>query len=135
MLSKPSEIARQISESTLLKHPNLAEVIKPIAGSKNILTAEGAMWKKWRSVFNPGFSVQQIVSQVPAIVQCTEAFVKILDQHASANRLFRLEEETTKVTIDVIGLVVCDHDFKTLTTDNEFMTTMRKTLAWMPDQR
>jgi cytochrome P450 len=28
---------------------------------------------------------------------------------------------------------VCDHDFKTLTSDNEFMTTMRKTLSWMRD--
>ncbi|OAL56575.1 cytochrome P450 [Pyrenochaeta sp. DS3sAY3a] len=71
--------------------------------------------------------------QVPVIVECAQAFVKLLDQHASANRVFRLEEETTKVTIDVIGRVVCDHDFKTLTSSNEFMETMRKTLSWMPD--
>jgi cytochrome P450 len=37
------------------------------------------------------------------------------------------------VTIDVIGKVICDHDFKTLSTDNEFMTTMRSTLSWMPN--
>lgn len=67
-------------------------------------------------------------------MECAEAFIDILDEHAVAKRVFRLEEETTKITIDVIGRVVCDHDFKTLTTDNEFMTTMRKTLAWMPDQ-
>jgi cytochrome P450 len=43
--------------------------------------------------------------------------------------------QTTKVTIDVIGKVICDHDFKTLSTDNEFMTTMRNTLSWMPNQQ
>lgn len=43
--------------------------------------------------------------------------------------------QTTKITIDVIGRVVCDHDFKTLTTDNEFMKTMRKTISWMPDHQ
>jgi hypothetical protein len=37
------------------------------------------------------------------------------------------------VTIDVIGKVICDHDFKTLSTDNEFMTAMRNTLSWIPN--
>ncbi|KAF1945072.1 cytochrome P450 [Clathrospora elynae] len=67
------------------------------------------------------------------MVECAEAFVKILDRHVLKDDLFRMEEETTKISIDVIGRVVCDHDFKTLTTDNEFMRTMRNTLAWMPD--
>ncbi|CAO2657275.1 Nn.00g034010.m01.CDS01 [Neocucurbitaria sp. VM-36] len=135
MIVADPEAAREISESGLPKHPTLVEAVEPVAGKRNILTTEGALWKKWRSVFNPGFSIQQVVSQVPVIVECAEAFINILDGHASADRVFRLEEETTKVTIDVIGRVVCDHDFKTLTTDNEFMTTMRKTLSWMPDMQ
>jgi cytochrome P450 len=69
------------------------------------------------------------------MVEYTESLVKILDEHASAERIFRLEEETTKITVDVIGKVICDHDFKSLTTDNEFMTTMRNTLSWMPDMQ
>jgi cytochrome P450 len=104
------------------------------------------------------------------MVECGEAFINILDEHASAKRVFRLEEEvctllivlymlmarrqpivhlerwlrgrsstdylqSTKVTIDVIGKVICDHDFKTLTTDNEFVSTMRKILTWLPDQQ
>jgi cytochrome P450 len=45
-----------------------------------------------------------------------------------------MEEEATKVTIDVIGRAVCDHDFGyLLKNDNEFVTVMRKTLSWMPD--
>jgi cytochrome P450 len=58
-----------------------------------MLSAEGAFWKKWRSIFNPGFSVQQILSQTPALVECVEGFVKLLDEHAAADRVFRLEEE------------------------------------------
>lgn len=37
--------------------------------------------------------MQHIISQVPAIVNCAQAFVDILDKHASANRVFRMEEE------------------------------------------
>ncbi|KAH7078813.1 cytochrome P450 [Paraphoma chrysanthemicola] len=62
-------------------------------------------------------------------------FIKLLDEHAKADHVFRLEEETTKITIDVIGKVVCDHDFRTLSAENEFMTTMRNTLSWMPDMQ
>ncbi|KAF1841638.1 cytochrome P450 [Cucurbitaria berberidis CBS 394.84] len=129
------EVAREISESGLPKHRTLLETIEPLAGRLNILSIEGQLWKKWRNVFNPGFSVQQVISQVPVIVECTEAFINILDRHASKDEVFRLEEETTKISIDVIGRVVCDHDFKTLTTDNDFMRTMRKTLSWMPNQQ
>jgi hypothetical protein len=31
----------------------------------------------------------------------------------------------------VIGKVICDHDFKSLTTDNEFVSTMRNVLSWL----
>lgn len=129
------DVAREVSESGIPKHPSLIDTIEPLAGKRNILTTEGQLWKKWRSVFNPGFSIQQVVSQVPVIVDCAQAFVNLLDQHAAADHVFRLEEDTTKITIDVIGRVVCDHDFKTLTTNNDFMETMRKTLSWMPDMQ
>lgn len=90
------EAARQVSESDLPKHPSLGEVIEPLAGRHNILSTDGAFWKKWRSIFNPGFSIQQVVSQVSSIVECGEIFIKLLDEHAAAGRVFRLEEEVRK---------------------------------------
>lgn len=44
-----------------------------------------------------------------------------------------LPSQVTKLTIDIIGKVVLDHDFKTLTTDNEFVKVLMKSLTWMPD--
>ncbi|KAF2823462.1 cytochrome P450 [Ophiobolus disseminans] len=129
------DIAQRVSESTLAKPPVLGAVLEPIAGKLNMLsTANYALWKKWRSIFNPGFSIQQIVSQVPVMVGCGQAYVKILDEHVSANRVFRLEEEATKVTIDVIGKVICDHDFNALSSNSDFLKTMRTAFSWMPDQ-
>jgi cytochrome P450 len=133
MVIADPEVAREVCESGLPKHPQLRSVLEPLAGPANIITLEGQLWKKWRSIFNPGFSIQQIVSQVPTIVECTDKLINILDGHVASNQVFRMEEETTKITIDVIGRLVCDHDFETLTQSNEFMETMRNTLAWMPD--
>ncbi|KAF2275080.1 cytochrome P450 [Westerdykella ornata] len=128
------ETAHQLSEAKLNKDPALLDVVEPLAGRENILCSDGLRWKKWRAIFNPGFSVQQLMSQVPMIVDCAAAFVRILDNHAAHNDLFRMEEEATKITIDVIGKAICAHDFKCLhSDDNEFVKTMRKSLSWMPD--
>ncbi|KAF2738491.1 cytochrome P450 [Polyplosphaeria fusca] len=73
------------------------------------------------------------MDQVPVIVDFGLIFVDILDKHAAKNEIFRLEEDATKMTIDVIGKVICDHDFNALSSENEFVGLMRKTIAWMPD--
>jgi cytochrome P450 len=119
--------------SNLPKHEQVRNVLEPLMGPQNLLTTDGALWKKWRTIFNPGFSVQHLMTQVTTIIDCTEAFIKNLDRHSTAGRVFRLEEEATKVTIDIIGKVACDHDFKTLTADNRYLNAMRKSLGWMPD--
>ena len=75
------------------------------------------------------------MDQLPTIVDCVGEFTDILQHHASSNKPFRLEEEATKITIDVIGKVTCDHDFNSLTTSNEFVETLRKSLSWMPDSQ
>lgn len=71
----------------------MVDFLEPLVGRVNMVTTSGPLWKRWRSAFNPGFSVQQLVGQVPAIVDCGQEFVKLLDDHASANRIFRMEEE------------------------------------------
>ncbi|KAF2703867.1 cytochrome P450 [Pleomassaria siparia CBS 279.74] len=129
------EAAQEIANSGLLKHPALDDFLSPLAGRHNLVSMEGAVWQRWRNVFNPGFSTQHIMNQVPTIVDCVEIYAQILDRHASENDVFRLEEEATKVTIDVIGKVVCNHDFNSLTSNNRFVEIMRKTLSWMPDSQ
>jgi acid phosphatase len=58
--------------------------------------------------------------KIPAIAECIETIIENLYLHAANGRVFHLEEEATKVAINVIGKIVCDHDFTTLTTDNGF---------------
>lgn len=67
-------------------------------GKVNMLTTSGPLWRKWRSAFNPGFSVQHLVGQVPMIIDCCKDFVRILDEHSSADRVFRMEEEVHQKT-------------------------------------
>lgn len=91
-----SDAARQVVEADLLKHPLTVETLEPFAGKINMLTASGPLWKKWRNVFNPGFSVQHLVGQVPMMVDYCQKFVRLLDEHASSDRVFRMEEDVCR---------------------------------------
>ncbi|KAJ8109432.1 hypothetical protein OPT61_g7458 [Boeremia exigua] len=129
------DVARQVAEVDLPKHPILVDVLEPFMGRVNMLTTSGPLWKKWRSAFNPGFSVQNIVGQVPMMVDCCREFVRLLDEHSSADRVFRMEEEATKITIDIIGKAICGHDFGCLTTGSRFVEWLRAALSWARDHQ
>ncbi|KAH7127134.1 putative P450 monooxygenase [Dendryphion nanum] len=136
MVVMDPEAATEIAEKVQLnKHGSLRNILAPLMGHENLIVSNGAFWKQWRAIFNPGFSVQHLMTQVSTIVDCVETFVDILDEQAVKNKVFRLEEDATKVTIDIIGKVVCDHDFKSLTTNCDFVENMRNTLGWMTDIR
>lgn len=100
------EIAQQVTvQRSLDKHPYLDEFVAPIGGPDNIVGANGAVWKKWRSVFNPGFSVQNLMGMVPEIVDDGEMLVKVLGGIADSGDVFRLEDVMTRFTVNVIGRV------------------------------
>ncbi|KAF2009336.1 cytochrome P450 [Aaosphaeria arxii CBS 175.79] len=128
------EAGQDIAQNSgLHKHPKVGKFLDPLLGEGNMVTSDGAQWKKWRSVFNPGFALQHLMTQVPLIVDCTNIYVQNLEKQVVKGEVFRLEDEATKVTIDIIGKVVCDFEFKTLTADSLFLDYMRKALSWMPD--
>ena len=46
------DTAHEVSNSGLEKHYKLSEFTAPLAGINNLLTMEGAAWKKWRTAFS-----------------------------------------------------------------------------------
>ncbi len=70
-----------------------------------MLTASDAVWKKWRSLFNPGFSAKHMLELVPLMVKEIDVFRQILQERARASEVFQLEEMTLRLTLDVIGAV------------------------------
>ena len=70
------------------------------------MTLEGAAWKRWRAIFNPGFSVNHITSLIPGMVKEVEVFKSIFEKHARKDDILYLEEASLNLTIDFIGRVV-----------------------------
>lgn len=85
------------------KEPSLRTFLEPLTGKEDLVTMEGPTWKRWRSIFNPGFSSTHISSLVPGMIEKVLIFKNALAQQAGTGDLFYMEELTLSLTIDIIG--------------------------------
>lgn len=101
------DVASQVTvQPSLQKHSALEDIVKPLTGRHSLLTIEGKRHKKWRNIFNPGFSNSHLMTLVGGIVQDSLVFLDILGMHADRGDIFLMEEAATRFTVDVIGRVV-----------------------------
>lgn len=117
-------------KQSLPKHPAVEEFMQHIGGPGNLVSSEGAEWKKWRSAFNPGFSANHLMSLVPAIVDDVLVFNDIMTKHAENNDLIRMERALTSLTVDIIGKVVLDISLDSQKGPNELVDTFMRQIRW-----
>lgn len=107
----------------LPKHPGLAEFMVHLAGPGDIVsTSDWPHWKKWRSIFNPGFASAHLITLASSIVDESLIFVDTLQKHAEKGHAFRLEEEATRLTVDIIGKVTMNVELGTQRGENKVQT-------------
>lgn len=87
------------------KHEMMIREFYPFTQQKDLLTQEGAEWKMWRAIFNPGFSMKNILSFVPKIVEEIRDFKTWLKSVEESGQPATFEVPTMKLTIDIIGRV------------------------------
>lgn len=128
------EICQQVAlDHNIKKHPGIAHFLRHLTGPDDMVSADGEVWKRWRTMFNPGFATQHLMTLVPGIVTDAEIFVSKLDAHADAQDVFKLEEVTTRLTIDVIGKVALDLHFNMQNGENECITAFREQAHLLPN--
>ncbi|KAL8923741.1 MAG: hypothetical protein Q9172_002987, partial [Xanthocarpia lactea] len=128
------------SETHLPNHPGIRKYLLPITGGGDLASMEGEEWKRWRKIYNPGFSAGHIQTLVPTIVEEVSVFVDILKEHARKGDVFSLDEAAINATMDVIGRVAFhpltqnvdyrDHKFDTQCSPNPMTTALRSQIRW-----
>jgi len=127
------EMAHEFTvKQSMPKHPVVDDFMQNFGGAGNMVSSEGAQWKKWRSAFNPGFSAAYLMTLVPSIVDNCDVFSSIMLARAKTNELFRMESATTNLTVDIIGKVVLDHDLKSQLHPNELVDSFISQTRWTP---
>ncbi|KAK4889005.1 hypothetical protein LTR28_002838, partial [Elasticomyces elasticus] len=127
------ELAQQVSNWK--KHQIVRDILPALTGYHNMIAMEGKEWKTWRSIFNPGFSVSNLMSLVPGIVEDALVFCDVLAEHAHKEDVFRLEEAATRLTIDIIGKVILDIKLDSQRGENELLDALRSQITWLFDDQ
>lgn len=126
------EIARQINQGkVVLPKPAMSRNFsQPLVGSKSILLSNGNEWKRQRSIFAPGFSSTHLIQLVGLIVDHTQVYCQVLADAAQKQEICQLERTAAKLTVDIIGKVVLDHNFNSQLESNEFVEAFRSSMTW-----
>lgn len=99
----PDLIAQFMQETNMPKHPTLQTEFRPYTECRDLLNLEGAEWKMWRSVFNPGFSVKNLMALMPAFVDEIDVFREWLGKVADSGDVVPLDDQASALAADVIG--------------------------------
>ena len=104
VVTTPSAAA-QVQSFDLDKPSALCVPLDTLTGGPSLITMRGTTWKKWRNLFNPGFSAGYMMGLAPAIADEVAVFCGVLRERVRHGNVFPLEDLTLRLTLDVIGAV------------------------------
>ncbi|TDZ21297.1 Cytochrome P450 monooxygenase aflN [Colletotrichum orbiculare MAFF 240422] len=135
MVISDADAASQLEGPILAKGADIVEPLERITGGRSLLTMKGGEWKRWRRLFNPGFSPSYMMGLAPAIADEVAVFRKNLLERCSKGRsdVFQLEELTLKLTFDIIGSVVLDAQLRNQLKVHHLAEALRK--QWFNGRR
>ncbi|KAI9154710.1 sterigmatocystin biosynthesis P450 monooxygenase stcS [Paramyrothecium foliicola] len=95
--------------TSLPKDPMMLQ-LAPLVGLRSLVTLDGEEWKGLRKRILPGFQPQHLLNLTGAILDKTELFIEHLERFAASGEELSMDELTTNLTFDVIGIVTFNLD-------------------------
>ena len=90
----------------LSKSRDINKEIDKMTGGGNLITMDGDIWKRWRGIFNPGFSAGYMLKLAPTIADEVKIFRDLLFDQEKKGGTFSLERMTLRLTLDIVACVV-----------------------------
>ncbi|CAN9110826.1 unnamed protein product [Alternaria alternata] len=85
------------------KHEAEGQMIDPLIGRGNIVTANGPQWKHLHRMLSPAFAISHITNMRPMVAEEVMKFRSIIHEKARSGEVFKLEDPTQHLTFDVIS--------------------------------
>ncbi|GME23837.1 Cytochrome p450 [Neofusicoccum parvum] len=115
---------------SMQKFGPLKGMLKPFAGTRNLVIMEGEEWKRWRGIFNSGFSAANLAKHVPAIVNETEKLNDFLSTKAASGEIFEMEPKAVDLTVEIIGHVILGSAFTVQSEGKSYKEGLRDQIYW-----
>jgi cytochrome P450 len=84
------------------KHEAERLIIDPIVGNRNIISANGPLWKHLHKMLGPAFAISNITNMRPMIAAEVMTFRSILNKKAETGEVFRFMDLAERLAFDVI---------------------------------
>ncbi|KAL0264058.1 hypothetical protein SLS55_000002 [Diplodia seriata] len=130
ILTSPAMASQLTQQFNPLKPPVIEKAFAGLTGGPNLFTMPDESWKRWRAIFSPGFSPTYMLQQTPKIVDECRVFCEKMRARASENQMFHLEEDTLRLTLDVIGVVTLDTCFQYQEFTSWVPESLRALIEW-----
>jgi cytochrome P450 len=113
------EVAAQVIRSD--KHPFIANTFGPVLGRKTLAVTNGAAWKAMRTTFATAFGPANIYSMMPAILEESELFVRLLSDASGSDNGFvpSMSHMLTTLSFDLVCRLVLGQRMRSQTDDCE----------------
>jgi cytochrome P450 len=102
----PDIMAQYTQTVSLPKAPIMQTEFGPFTNCDDLVNQEGKDWKTWRSIFNPGFSMNNIITLVPEFLEEIQVFKDWLVSAAKSGQVVAIDPQALRVTVDVIARAV-----------------------------
>ncbi|KAF2627826.1 cytochrome P450, partial [Macroventuria anomochaeta] len=103
------------------KHAEENRAVDPMIGKGNIVTAEGARWKKMHKMLAPAFAIMHVTNQRPMVAETVMEFRAILNKLAETGEAFELEKYVERLTLDIVGEATFGHSLGAQTMGSSVM--------------
>lgn len=109
LFNHPDHAKHVLADNPANYHKGIGLIEARRALGDGLLTSEGALWRKQRSVIQPAFQHKRIAEQAGAVAQEAAALVTRLRAHDGAGPV-DVTREMTALTLGVLGRTLLDSD-------------------------
>lgn len=102
----PDMMAQYTQTVSLPKASIMRREFYPFTQCNDLVNQDGKEWRTWRSIFNPGFSMNNIIALVLEFLEEIQVFKDWLISVAKSGEEATLDDRAMKVAVDVIGRAV-----------------------------
>jgi cytochrome P450 len=120
-------VAAQVQTASFPRHPFIKSFLKGILSTKSVFSAVGAEWQRQHSWFAPAFSMQHLLTLVPGMIEET---MENLKKYAVSGQVFKMNDETSHLAIDIISRTVENIRLKSQSEYSPIQDAFTKAITW-----
>ncbi|KAF7960657.1 hypothetical protein EAE96_000331 [Botrytis aclada] len=127
----PDSAYQMTQAHPLPKFDAMKEYLKPMTGGNDLVSMEGKEWRKWRTIFNPGFAAGHLMTLVPDLMKDMSIFCEILRKAATNSDIVIMDHLTTRLNLDIISRMALDTHLNSQLETNDFVSALLSQLDWL----